>query len=133
MVLFNFIFSNGDAHLKNFALLESSQGDYFLSPAYDLLNTRLHVNDTDFGLDKGLFADDFKSPEFQKRGQPSKTDFIEFGKRIGVVESRVEKLLLPYLEKQNKVETLVNRSFLNISSKRGYLLMYNAKRNLLIV
>jgi len=42
-------------------LLESTKGDYLLSPAYDLVNTRLHVDDTDFALDKGLFADDFKS------------------------------------------------------------------------
>ena len=36
LVLFNFLFSNGDAHLKNFSLLETSKGDYRLSPAYDL-------------------------------------------------------------------------------------------------
>ncbi|MBK9506846.1 MAG: HipA domain-containing protein [Bacteroidetes bacterium] len=46
LVVFNFLFSNGDAHLKNFSLLESSSGDYLLSPAYDLLNTNLHVDDT---------------------------------------------------------------------------------------
>lgn len=60
LVLFNFLFSNGDAHLKNFSLLESSKGDYLLSPVYDLLNTKLHVDDSDFALDKGLFLDDFK-------------------------------------------------------------------------
>ena len=60
LVLFNYLFSNGDAHLKNFSLLESSRGDYLLSPAYDLLNTRLHVDDNNFALDKGLFADNFK-------------------------------------------------------------------------
>ena len=67
LVLFNFLFSNGDAHLKNFSLLESSKGDYLLSPAYDLVNTRLHVNDTFFGLDKGLFEDDFKSEKYKKK------------------------------------------------------------------
>src|SRR6218665_1757735 len=34
LTLFNFLFSNGDAHLKNFSLLETSAGDYVLSPAY---------------------------------------------------------------------------------------------------
>jgi serine/threonine-protein kinase HipA len=29
-------------------------GDHRLSPAYDLLNTRIHVNDEDFALDEGL-------------------------------------------------------------------------------
>ncbi len=132
LVVFNFLYSNGDAHLKNFALLESSQGDYFLSPAYDLINTRLHVDDTDFALDAGLFADGFKSVEFKNSGHASKSDFIEFAKRIGVVKERVEKLLNPYLQRQPLMESLVNRSFLTDANKRGYLLMYNTKRNYLI-
>lgn len=132
LVVFNFLFSNGDAHLKNFALLESSSGDYLLSPAYDLINTRLHVDDTDFALDKGLFADDHKSEQYKKSGHPSKSDFTEFAMRIGVAESRIAKLLNPFLEKQPFVETLVNHSFLTETNKRGYLLMYNSKRNHLI-
>jgi len=131
LVVFNFLFSNGDAHLKNYSLLESSIGDYLLSPAYDLINTKLHVDDSDFALDKGLFADEYKSAEFKKNGHPSKTDFAEFALRIGVTESRIEKLLSPFLERQNPVETLVSHSFLNAASKKGYLLMYNTKRNYL--
>ena len=131
LVVFNFLFSNGDAHLKNYSLLESSIGDYLLSPAYDLINTKLHVDDYDFALDKGLFADEYKSAEFKKNGHPSKTDFAEFALRIGVTESRIEKLLSPFLERQNPVETLVSHSFLNAASKKGYLLIYNTKRNYL--
>ena len=131
LVVFNFLFSNGDAHLKNFSLLESSKGDYLLSPAYDLINTRLHGDDTDFALDKGLFADDFKCDQYNKSGHPSKADFKEFAMRIGILESRIEKLLSPFLEKQIFVESLINRSFLSEPNKRGYLLMYNTKRNLL--
>jgi serine/threonine-protein kinase HipA len=132
LVVFNYLFSNGDAHLKNFSLLESSRGDYLLSPAYDLINTKLHVDDTDFALDKGLFSDDYKSEQYKKSGHPSKSDFTEFARRIGVAEGRVEKLLNPFLEKQPFMETLVSHSFLTEANKRGYLLMYNAKRNLLI-
>jgi len=132
LVVFNFLFSNGDAHLKNFSLLESSKGDYLLSPAYDLVNTRLHVEDSDFALDKGLFADNFKSKEYKNSGHPSKKDFIEFAKRIGVVETRIEKILNPFLEKQLFVETLVQHSFLSEADKRSYLLMYSTKRNYLI-
>lgn len=131
LVVFNFLFSNGDAHLKNFSLLESTKGDYLLSPAYDLVNTKLHVDDSDFALAKGLFADGFKSEQYKKIGHPSKSDFTEFAKRIGVAESRVDKLLYPFLEKQPFMETLVNRSFLSDTNKRGYLLMYNTKRNYL--
>ncbi len=132
LVVFNFLISNGDAHLKNFALLESSKGDYLLSPAYDLINTRLHVDDTDFALDRGLFANQYKSEQYKKSGHPSKADFTEFAGRIGVAESRVEKLMYPFLEKQRFLETLINRSFLSDAGKRAYLLMYQTRRNYLI-
>lgn len=131
LVVFNYLFSNGDAHLKNFSLLESSGGDYLLSPAYDLINTKLHVDDADFALDKGLFTDGYKSESFNRSGHPSKADFIEFARRIGVADGRTEKLLLPFLEKQPLVEILVGRSFFTQPNKRAYLLMYNTKRNYL--
>jgi len=132
LVLFNFLFSNGDAHQKNFSLLESSKGDYLLSPAYDLINTGLHVNDTIFGLDKGLFADDFKSEQYKKNGYPAITDFREFAKRMGITESRMDKLMQPFLEKNSLIESMVKRSFLNETNKRGYLSMYYSRRNYLI-
>jgi serine/threonine-protein kinase HipA len=132
LVLFNFLFSNGDAHLKNFSLLESSKGDYLLSPVYDLLNTKLHVDDSDFALDKGLFLDDFKSEQYKKTKSPNKIDFVEFGRRIGVSENRIEKLMAPYLEKQALMEILISNSFLTEANKRGYLMLYQTKRNYLL-
>lgn len=131
LVVFNFLFSNGDAHLKNFALLESSSGDYLLSPAYDLINSRIHIDDTDFGLDKGLFADNYKSEGWKKKGHPTKMDFIEFGKRIRVQDKRIDRILTPFLEKENRVTELVEHSFLEEPEKRAYILQYNTRRNYL--
>lgn len=132
LVVFNFLFANGDAHLKNFSLLESSSGDYLLSPAYDLINTKLHIDDTDFALAKGLFLDGYRSQQYKKSGHPSKRDFTEFALRIGVTESRVQKLLNPFLNKQPFVETLISRSFLTEANKRGYLHTYATRRNQLV-
>lgn len=132
IVVFNYLFLNGDAHLKNFSLLESETGDYLLSPAYDLINTRLHVEDTDFALDKGLFEDNYQSETFKKTFHRGKQDFEEFAKRIGVSENRIEKLLEPFLMKQKTVETLISSSFLNTPNKHGYLMDYSSRRNLLI-
>jgi serine/threonine-protein kinase HipA len=129
LVLFSYLFSNGDAHLKNFSLLESSSGDYLLSPAYDLINTRIHVDDSDFALKKGLFADDFQSEAHKKSGHTTLADFEEFGRRIGMSESRVRKLSTPFLEKRPLVVTLTHRSFLNDKCKRAYLLHYNTRLN----
>jgi serine/threonine-protein kinase HipA len=132
LVVFNYLFSNGDAHLKNFSLLESSSGDYLLSPAYDLINTRLHVDDSDFALNRGLFADDYKSEAYKKNGHAGKTDFIELAKRTGITASRTDKLLSRFLEKHPLVETLVKRSFLSEANKQGYYLMYETRLNSLL-
>lgn len=132
LVLFNFLFSNGDAHLKNFSLLETSRGDYKLSPAYDLINSRMHVDDSDFAFDKGLFADNFKSETFKKNNHPCKEDFAEFGKRIGLQQNRMQRIIELFMKQQKMVETLASRSFLTEENKRGYLLQYNTRRNFLI-
>ncbi len=132
LVVFNYLFSNGDAHLKNFALLETDAGDYLLSPAYDLINTRIHVSDSDFAMEKGLFADDYKSEIFKKNNHPGKVDFTTFGIRIGIPEKRIETLMQPFFEKKQSVESLIQRSFLNEATKRAYLLMYQTKRNYLL-
>ena len=132
LVLFNYAFSNGDAHWKNFSLMETASGDYLLSPAYDLLNTHIHVNDTDFALEKGLFDDGFRSPAWKKNGHPAAVDFEEFGRRIGVLEKRLEKLIQPFLVRQPVAEAMIERSFLEETAKRAYLLYYQTKRNNLV-
>ena len=131
LVVFNFIFSNGDAHLKNFSLIETPDGDYKLSPAYDLLNSHTHVNDTDFALDRGLFAEGMKSSFLDHNNKPTRVSFLEFASRIGVKKDRSIKIIEPFIHRQLKVETLVQRSFLDEPTKRGYLLLYNQKRNLI--
>ncbi|MBU0489270.1 MAG: HipA domain-containing protein [Bacteroidetes bacterium] len=131
LVLFNYLFCNGDAHLKNFSLLETPSGDHMLSPAYDLVNTRIHVDDTDFAFYHGLFSDGYKSESFQKKSHACGDDFSEFGKRIGVNETRIEKLMKPFMEKQTMVEMLTEKSFLKKPEKRAYLLLYSTRRNLL--
>jgi serine/threonine-protein kinase HipA len=53
---FSYLFSNGNAHFKIYSLLETPIGDYCLSPAYDLLNSRIHIADKDFALDDGMLS-----------------------------------------------------------------------------
>ncbi|MDA0196726.1 MAG: HipA domain-containing protein [Bacteroidetes bacterium] len=129
LIVFNYLFSNGDAHLKNFSVIESPEGDYILSPAYDLINTRIHVDDTDFALTEGLFQDDFESKQMKNNGRVGLDDFNEFARRIGISEKRRDKVLFNFLEKQDAVEILIHRSFLNQSTKHMYLLHYQTKRN----
>ncbi len=129
LIVFNFLFSNGDAHLKNYALLETPGGDYVLSPAYDLLNTKIHVDDTDFALDGGLFSDGYQSEAMKKSKHPGLHDFHELARKFEMNKKRRDKILGPYLQLQPMVEELTRRSFLNEKTKRAFLLQYQTKRN----
>ena len=82
LVVFNYIYANGDDHLKNFSLILQGQ-DYRLAPAYDLMNTSLHVQGDDLGLDGGLSPNIEKSDVYIKTGHPCRRDFERFGERIG--------------------------------------------------
>jgi serine/threonine-protein kinase HipA len=130
LVVFNFLFSNGDAHLKNFSLLETKNGDYVLSPAYDLMNTRIHVDEEGFfALSNELFKEwHWSNCRINNtKHHPCKEDFIEFGEKIGINEKRVNKLLEPFLNRQSGVENLVKRSFLDEGTKSQYLNDYNER------
>jgi serine/threonine-protein kinase HipA len=128
-VIFNYLISNGDAHLKNFAVLEIPDNDYILSPSYDIIDTRIHVDDSNFALNGGLIRPELRSAGYARTGNPEHVDFINFGKEIGVSDRRIEKILTPFCERQESVETLVNHSYLNEATKRAYLLHYNTQRN----
>ncbi|RIH67168.1 type II toxin-antitoxin system HipA family toxin [Mariniphaga sediminis] len=129
LIVFNFLFSNGDAHLKNYALLETSGRDYVLSPAYDLLNTKIHVDDTDFALNGGLFSNGFQSEAMRKSNHPGLHDFQELAGRFEIDEKRRDRILKPFLQVQPMVEELTRRSFLNEKTKRAFILYYQTKRN----
>ena len=120
LVVFNFLFSNGDAHLKNFSLLETAQGDYQLSPAYDLVNTRLHVKDAELALKDGLFVNDYYTKSYEAIGLYAYDDFYEFGLKIGILEKRVKRILQDFSKPMEEIEPMINRSFLKKEIKSRY-------------
>ncbi|MBP8792921.1 MAG: HipA domain-containing protein [Lutibacter sp.] len=125
--IFNYLFNNGDAHLKNFALLETDKGDYLLSPFYDLLNTHIHVNDTAMALDEGLFANDYETESFIKNGFYAYDDFYEFALKIGIKKSRAIKILQKFCAVHPLVEELVKHSFLSEEAQKIYVDLYHER------
>lgn len=126
LVVFNYIYANGDAHLKNFSLIKNGS-DYRLAPAYDLLNTSLHVNGDDLGLDGGLSPDIEKSDVFERTGHPCHLDFERFGEKIGLVKKRVDKILNKYTGLPEESANLIARSFLTEKAKRNYTRIVNER------
>jgi len=124
LILFNYLICNGDAHLKNYGVIETKQGDYILSPAYDLVNTSLHVDDTAMALSDGLFKGDSNTESFEANAFYAYDDFYEFGLKVGLVKSRVVKILNKFRSHRDKVQSLTERSYLNDEMKKAYMDSY---------
>ena len=120
LVVFNYIYGNGDDHLKNFSLIRQGE-EYRLAPAYDLLNTSLHVHGDDFGLNGGLSLNMFRSDEYNRTGHPCRADFDQFASLIGIVPVRSAKILDRYMTVPEETLSLLHESFLPEKMQRSYL------------
>ena len=116
-VIFNYLFCNADAHLKNFSLMDDGKGFYRLSPGYDLLNTLLHLSSPIFALEKGLFKEGTPILDTTPIGRPM---FEEFGHRIGLPERVVQKELEFFAEDKEEVFDLIEESLLSDDARKSY-------------
>jgi serine/threonine-protein kinase HipA len=129
IIVFNYLTLNDDAHLKNFSLINRGDGEYHLAPAYDLINTSLHLNmPRIFALDKGLFKEGMKLTDTRT---VVRKDFEEFGHRIGLPDRLVLRELNFFATEYPLAKKLINHSFLSESLKRNYWLSYNYRRTTL--
>ena len=120
LLVFNYLFSNGDAHLKNFSIIEMPLGDFKLSPAYDLLNSRIHIEDKDFALNEGLI------PARMGQGNVAK-QFQLLADYAGIQEKQMNAILALMVSKTENVKNLIDASFLKDGIKRNYLQTYQLK------
>jgi len=122
LILFNYLFSNGDAHLKNFSLIQTALGDYKLSPAYDLLNSRIHIEDRDFALDDGLL------PPARSKGKVHEI-FLTLGEMAGMNKKVVDRSFTLLISKKEEVLRLISQSYLSDTLKRHYKQAYLTRLN----
>lgn len=128
IILFNFVTLNDDAHLKNFSLIERN-GEYRLSPAYDLINTSLQLRDPHiFALDKDLFKEGMA---FTDTRTIRRSAFEEFGKRIGLPTKVIKQEIDMFTAEQPLVKELLSRSFLSPSLQKQYWMAFDYRRKML--
>jgi serine/threonine-protein kinase HipA len=122
LTIFNYILSNGDAHVKNFSAIRTAQGDYVLTPVYDLLCIRIHSpGESDMAL--SLFKDGF-TEAYEAYGFYTYADFYHFGKGLGIKKSRTEKIIDEFAREHQAVKSLIKASFLEESIKTTYYNLY---------
>ncbi|MBL7127509.1 MAG: HipA domain-containing protein [Ignavibacteria bacterium] len=120
LILINYLINNGDAHLKNFSLIYNLKyNDYQLSPAYDILNTRIHFpEETELALP--LFKNGYETDSYKINGHFLYEDFHEFGLKAGIKKNRVENFLKDIISKNKEIKILLNKSFLSEETKKLY-------------
>lgn len=119
LVVFNYVFSNGDAHLKNFSLLLGDSGEYLLAPAYDLLSSVIHTPmESDTALD--LYKKDTESPFYATHGYYGRGNFHELARRLGIMPKRAERILDTFQKKEQAIYALIQHSFLSEEVKITY-------------
>lgn len=126
-VLLNYLIANGDAHLKNFSLYSKpNSNEYTLTPNYDLLNTRYHINEK-YGDMALSLIEDYYTPTFEAVGYYTYADFVYFAKLIELPQIRLEKIFKLANESLDKIEKKVINSFLSDNAKEFYLNTYEQR------
>lgn len=122
LTLFSFISGNSDMHLKNFSLIRNEDDEIMLSPAYDLLSTKLLIpKDTE----------DLALPLNGKKSNFKKKDFDLFATMLGINESALKKIYERFGNSFSEMKKLINKSFLSKEMKEKYRLLLDERKKVI--
>lgn len=113
LTLFSFITGNADMHLKNFSLLKTESGRYRLSPAYDLVPTRLLLSEKEDPEELALHLTGKKSG-FRRK------DFHSYATYLGIPDKVTEKTISHFIKAREKMHRRLDMSFLNKTLIKSY-------------
>lgn len=109
IILFSFITGNADMHLKNFSMLEREDGQFTISPAYDLVSTYLVIPNENEQMSLTVNG---------RRNKLSKKDFNILGKSLNLTEKQIENTYRVFLKKNNKAYWWIENSFIPDDQKK---------------
>lgn len=118
LTLFSFIIGNADMHLKNFSLLTNSENEVMLSPAYDLLSTKLLIPQD---------AEELALPMNGKKSNLKKSDFTSFAENLEINSVSIKNIHNKFLANGKVMLEFIDKSFLSSKMKDEYKKLF-AKR-----
>lgn len=111
IVMFSFVTGNSDMHLKNFSLFENSDGKYSLTPAYDLISTKLVMPADTEELALTLNA---------KKRKLTKSDFVVAMENSGLNGRTIQNIFTKITESKESWFSFIDSSFLPDEMKNNY-------------
>ncbi len=111
VTIFCFLIGNADMHRKNFSLFYNDKDEHVLSPAYDLVNTKLAMPED---LEEMALMINGKKRKFKRK------DFEGFGEKIGLSPKQIENTFKRFIKLEKKTYDWVQKSFLTQEQKVSY-------------
>lgn len=115
---FSFLVGNSDMHLKNYSLVYRNEGIVELSPAYDLLATKLVVpQDTE----------EMALTMRGKKGRLTRKDFFDFADYCSISSKACDNVFKGLEERLSSFKKLISTSFLSDEMAQKYLELINER------
>ena len=109
-ILLNFLLGNGDAHLKNYSILEDNTGELRLSPAYDIVCSKLVIPDEE---DSALAING-------KRNKITRKDLEKLSAYLEIPEKAKADIFKRMSAVKDLAEQEINRSRLGAKNKETF-------------
>jgi serine/threonine-protein kinase HipA len=111
LTLFSFLIGNADMHLKNFSLLRSVNNEISLSPAYDLVNTKIIIPDD---------PEDIALTVNGKKSNLKIKDFFRFAESLNIDKNTVVRIHNKFYSLKDKFFEMIGKSFLTEEEQEKY-------------
>lgn len=121
-VVFSWVTGNADMHLKNFSLFCKENGNYTLTPAYDMLSTALVMPEDIEELALTLNA---------KKRKISKDDFVKSMQMSGLGNKIIDNIFSKFFKIKDKWFEFIDISFLPDEMKNDYKTIIDNRLNTL--
>lgn len=109
LLVFAWWSGNGDMHLKNFSLLAGEQGVLRLTPAYDMVCTRLVIPNDPLSLPIG-----------GKRDNLDRDDWLDFARYCQLPEKTAIRILETHASVLDSATALIDKSFLPADQQQAF-------------
>lgn len=112
-VLFTFLSGNADMHLKNFSLINDPKTGWKLAPAYDMVSTRLVI-------DEKRDPEELAIPAGGKKRKITKNVIASFGNNMGMNKKQISNRFENLYSSKTVVLECIQNSFLSPPLKEKY-------------
>jgi serine/threonine-protein kinase HipA len=114
LTVFSFLTGNADMHMKNFSMVTDDPAFISMSPAYDLLSTRLLISEKDD-------PEELTLPVQGEKSSIKRSNFVFLGENLKIPEITVQRTLANFIKQEGAMIEAIEMSILPEHLKLQYV------------